>query len=200
MQAAGFAYRQHQLMAKRPPPPAYEPLTRERVLVALRKVGGAAQKRDIARELGIGPDQKKELRHILRELEESGALGRTGKRSLCRCASTARIRRHGHRRPRHRRRTDRAHARPGRLFRPAGAARAWRSAAHAGRSGHRHWRPRARAHRRKPTTAHEARVIKRLGQSAHRILGVFRAAKTIAAAASAAAASCPPTAKRATIS
>ena len=57
------------------------PLTRERVLEAVRKAGAGAHKSDIARELGIGPDQKKELRHILRELEESGALGRSGRRS-----------------------------------------------------------------------------------------------------------------------
>ena len=63
-------------MAKRPPI-EHEPLTRERVLEALRKSGGSAQKRDIARELGITAEQKKELRGILRELEESGALGRT---------------------------------------------------------------------------------------------------------------------------
>ena len=62
-------------------PPVPEALTRERVLEAIRKVGGKAQKRDIAHELGIGADQKKELRHILRELEESGALGRTGRKS-----------------------------------------------------------------------------------------------------------------------
>ncbi|HVK81026.1 MAG TPA: ribonuclease R, partial [Verrucomicrobiae bacterium] len=67
-------------MAKKSPPP-YEALTRERVLEAIRKSGGKAQKRDIAHELGIGPEQKKELRHILRELEESGALGRTGRKS-----------------------------------------------------------------------------------------------------------------------
>ena len=66
-------------MAKRTPVQP-EPLTRERVLAALRKSGGSAQKRDIARELGIGAEQKKELRHILRSLEEEGALGRTGRK------------------------------------------------------------------------------------------------------------------------
>ncbi len=65
-------------MPKRPPP-QFETLTRERVLEALRKAGGKAQKRDIARELGIGAEQKKELRHILRALEEEGALGRSGR-------------------------------------------------------------------------------------------------------------------------
>ena len=49
---------------------AHEPLSRERVLEALRKTGGSARKRDIARELGIGAEQKKELRQILRSLEE----------------------------------------------------------------------------------------------------------------------------------
>ncbi|HCK83519.1 MAG TPA: ribonuclease R, partial [Hyphomonadaceae bacterium] len=50
------------------------------MLAAIEKAGGSAQKSDIARELGIGPDQKKELRHILRALEEEGALGRTGRK------------------------------------------------------------------------------------------------------------------------
>lgn len=45
-------------MPKRPPN-FPEPLTRERVLEAIRKSGGKAQKRDIAHELGIGPEQKK---------------------------------------------------------------------------------------------------------------------------------------------
>ena len=62
-------------------PPGPEPLTRELVLAAIQKSGGSAQKRDIAHDLGIGPDQKKELRGILRELEESGALGRSGRKS-----------------------------------------------------------------------------------------------------------------------
>ena len=68
-------------MPKRSPPLPFEPLTRERVLEAIRKAGGKAQKRDIAHELGIGPDQKKELRHILRALEEEGALGRSGRKA-----------------------------------------------------------------------------------------------------------------------
>src|SRR5690606_17028623 len=67
------------LMPKRPPT-FPEPLTRERVLEAIRKVGGDAKKADIARELGLGAEQKKELRQILRELEETGALGRAGRR------------------------------------------------------------------------------------------------------------------------
>ena len=52
------------------------------MLAALSKIGGAGAKRDLARELGIGPDDKKLLRKILRELEGEGALGRTGRRKF----------------------------------------------------------------------------------------------------------------------
>jgi len=65
-------------MARKPLPPAA--LTRERVLDALKQIGGAGAKRDLARALGVKPDEKKELRKILRELEADGALGRTGKK------------------------------------------------------------------------------------------------------------------------
>ena len=39
-----------------------------------------AKKKDLARFLDVHPDDKKELRRILRELEHDGALGRTGRR------------------------------------------------------------------------------------------------------------------------
>jgi ribonuclease R len=162
-------------MAKRPPL-HHEPLTRERVLEALRKSGGNAQKRDIARELGIGADQKKELRGILRELEESGALGRTG-----------------------RKRYADAHALPesgvmdivdrdpdgdllarmrgpdgyfGPVIRLApGEARRMRGEAAIGVGD------RVLARISQTEEGPEARVVKRLGQSAHQVLGVFRALK-----------------------
>ncbi|MBI1251035.1 MAG: ribonuclease R [Alphaproteobacteria bacterium] len=60
----------------------HQPLTKERVLEAIEKSGGAGHKRDIARILNIGPDDKSELRRILRELENDGALGRTGRRTF----------------------------------------------------------------------------------------------------------------------
>ena len=67
------------LMAKKHRPPA-EALTKERVREAIARMGGKAKKGDLARQLGISSDDKKELRRILRELEHDGALGRTGRR------------------------------------------------------------------------------------------------------------------------
>jgi ribonuclease R len=164
------------MMTKRPQP-QFEPLTRERVLEAIRKTGGSAQKRDIARELGIGAEQKKELRHILRELEESGALGRTGRKRYADAEALpqsgvmdiidtdtdgeliARMRG------------------PEGLFGPPvrlapGEARRMRGEAAIGVGD----RVLARVARDDGGEL-EARVVKRLGQSAHRVLGVFRAYK-----------------------
>ncbi|MGE0743009.1 MAG: ribonuclease R [Hyphomonadaceae bacterium] len=156
-------------------PPAPEPLTRERVLEALRKAGGSAQKRDIARELGIGANQKKELRHILRELEESGALGRSGRKHYADAhalpeSGVMDI-------------VDRDHdgeliARmrgPEGYFGPAirlapGEARRMKGDAAIGVGD----RVLARISR-DDSGEFIARVVKRLGQSAHRILGVYRA-------------------------
>src|SRR5262245_43179361 len=162
-------------MAKRQPPQP-EPLTRERVLAALRKTGGSAQKRDIARELGIGPEQKKELRHILRSLEEEGALGRTGRK---RYADTQALPQTGVMDI-----IDRDHdgeliARmrgPEGPFGPhvrlaPGDARGRKGEAAVGVGD------RVLARIARTEDGLEARVIKRLGQSAHRILGVFRAHK-----------------------
>ncbi len=163
-------------MPKRPDT-APEPLTRERVLEALRKAGGKAQKRDIARELGIGADQKKELRHILRDLEESGALGRTGRKSY---ADAQALPESGVMDI-----VDRDHdgellARmrgPEGYFGPAirvapGDSRRMRGEAAIGVGD----RVLARIHRG-DDGEYEARIVKRLGQSAHRILGVYRANK-----------------------
>jgi ribonuclease R len=157
-------------------PPAPEPLTRERVLVAIRKVGGSAQKRDIARELGIGADQKKELRHILRDLEESGALGRTGRKRYADADALPQsgvmdiIDRDGDGELIARMRG------PDGLFGPhvrlaPGEARRMRGEAAIGVGD------RVLARIAHTDDGVEARVVKRLGQSAHRILGVFRAHK-----------------------
>ncbi|HRE45125.1 MAG TPA: ribonuclease R, partial [Terricaulis sp.] len=164
-------------MAKNRPPLPIEPLTRERVLEALRKAGPGAHKSDIARELGIGPDQKKELRHILRELEEAGALGRSGRRSYTDAQALpqsgvmdvvdadpdgellARMRGpEGYFGP------------PVRL--PPGEARRMKGEAAIGIGD----RVLARL-TQNAEGEYEARIIKRLGQSAHRILGVYRANK-----------------------
>ena len=157
-------------------PPAPEPLTRERVLEALRKAGGKAQKRDIARELGIGAgSEERAAPHPAR----AGRIRRARPhrpQALRRCASAARIRRHGHRRSRSRRRAARAHARAGGIFRPdwCGLRPAKRGACAAklrSASATACWRGIDRG----DDGEFEARVVKRLGQSAHRILGVYRA-------------------------
>ncbi|MCR6643674.1 MAG: ribonuclease R [Terricaulis sp.] len=163
-------------MAKRPPLP-FAPLTRERVLEALRKAGPGAHKSDIARELGIGPDQKKELRHLLRELEEAGALGRSGRRSYTDAQALpqsgvmdvvdadpdgellARMRG-----------PDGYFGPPVRLA--PGEARRMKGEAAIGIGD----RVLARLSQN-AEGEYEARIIKRLGQSAHRILGVYRANK-----------------------
>ena len=161
-------------MAKNRPPP--EPLTRERVLAALRQAGGAAQKRDIARVLEIGPDQKKELRQILRELEESGALGRTGKKSYADAHALPEsgvmeiVDRDGDGELLARMRG------PDGLFGPhvrlaPGDARGSKNEAAVGIGD------RVLARIVQTPDGAEARVTKRLGQSAHRILGVYRVAK-----------------------
>ncbi|MGH6951422.1 MAG: ribonuclease R [Vitreimonas sp.] len=168
-------------MPKRPPT-APEPLTRERVLAALRKAGGKAQKRDIARELGIGPEQKKELRQILRALEDEGALGRTGRK---RYADAQALPESGVMDIVDRDPDGELLARmrgPDGYFGPLihlapGEARRMRGEAAIGVGD----RVLARLHRGEDGE-YEARVIKRLGQSAHRILGVFRALKDTRAA------------------
>jgi ribonuclease R len=163
-------------MAKRPPL-HQEPLTKERVLAAIRKVGGSAQKRDIARELGIGSEQKKELRHILRDLEDSGALGRTGRK---RSADAEALPESGVMDIVDRDTDGELIARmrgPDGYFGPAirlapGEARRMRGEAAIGVGD----RVLARLHRDDNGDL-VAKVVKRLGQSAHRILGVFRAHK-----------------------
>jgi ribonuclease R len=161
-------------MAKNQPIP--EPLTRERVLEAIRKSGGKAHKRDIAHVLDIGPDQKKELRHILRELEESGALGRTGKKNY---ADADALPESGVMEVIDRDADGELIARmrgPDGLFGPRvrlapGEARIMKGEPAIGIGD------RVLARIRQTDDGPEARVVKRIGQSAHRILGVYRAAK-----------------------
>ena len=159
-------------------PPGPEPLTRERVLEAIRKIGGKAQKRDIAHELGIGADQKKELRHILRELEESGALGRTGRK---RYADAQALPESGVMDIVDRDPDGELLARmrgPEGYFGPVirlapGDARRMKGEAAIGIGD----RVLARI-QRDDDGEFIAKVVKRLGQSAHRILGVYRANKS----------------------
>src|SRR5262249_22009642 len=122
------------------------------------------------------PDQKKELRHILRALEDDGALGRTGKKRYADAhalpqSSVMEI-------------VDRdadgellARMRgPDGLFGPhvrlaPGDARGAKNEAAVGIGD------RVLARIQETPDGPEARVVKRLGQSAHRILGVYRTAK-----------------------
>lgn len=158
-------------------PPAPEPLTRERVLEAIRKSGGKAQKRDIAHDLGIGPDQKKELRHILRELEESGALGRTGRKSYADANALPEsgvmdvVDRDADGELLARMRGPEGYFGPTIRLAP-GEARLMKGEAAIGIGD----RVLARL-TRDDDGEFVARIVKRLGQSAHRILGVYRTNK-----------------------
>ncbi|MFT3727060.1 MAG: ribonuclease R [Terricaulis sp.] len=146
------------------------------MLDAIRKSGGKAHKRDIAHVLDIGPDQKKELRHILRELEETGALGRTGKKGY---ADAEALPESGVMEVIDRDADGELIARmrgPDGLFGPRvrlapGEARKMKGEAAIGIGD------RVLARIRQTDDGPEARVVKRIGQSAHRILGVYRAAK-----------------------
>ena len=159
-------------------PPVPEPLTRERVLEAIRKSGGKAQKRDIARELGIGarPEER-----------TAPHPARTGRRRR------ARAHRHASATPTPRRCPNPASWKSSTATPTANCSRACagRTAISArrvrlapgdarGRKGEAAIgvgdRVLARIHR-DDDGEYEARVVKRLGQSAHRILGVYRANK-----------------------
>jgi ribonuclease R len=161
-------------MTKQRPDP--QTLSRERVLEAIRKSGGKAQKRDIARELEIGPDQKKELRQILRALEADGDLGRTGKK---RYADAHALPESGVMEVIDRDADGELIGRmrgPDGLFGPRvrlapGEGRRMKGEPAIGIGD------RVLARIRQTDDGPEAAVVKRIGQSAHRILGVYRAAK-----------------------
>lgn len=160
-------------MPRRPAePPA--PLTRERVLEAIAALGGSSDKRELARRLDVPPEQRKQLREILAGLEADGALGRVGRRGFATADATpetgvfevvdrdpdgellVRFRgREGLQGP------------PVRLA--PGEGRALRGEAAIGLGD------RVLARVRREEGEPVARVIKRLGQSAHLVLGVFHA-------------------------
>ncbi len=56
-------------------------LTREAVLEALAKQGGHGARRDLARELGVRNEERAVLRRILSELEAEGVLARSGRKA-----------------------------------------------------------------------------------------------------------------------
>jgi ribonuclease R len=161
-------------MAKRPAAAAPEPLTRERVLKALEDSGGKAAKRDLAKILAVSPDDRKLLRTILRELEADGVLGRVGRRAF---ASSANLPDSGVMEIVDRDPDGELLGRMrgvdglfGPLVRLApGDARAMAGGPAVGLGD----RVLVKITRRGGEAT--AQVVKRLGQSAHRILGVFRA-------------------------
>ena len=162
-------------MARKPNRPP-KPLTRERVLAALEKLGGAGAKRDLARELNVSADDKPELRRILRELESEGALGRAGRRTFQSASALPAtgvmdiIDRDGDGELLGRMRGEAGLYGPTiRLAPGEGRARQGEAAIGLG--------DRVLARIEKDADGPIARVIKRLGQSAHRILGVFHADK-----------------------
>jgi ribonuclease R len=57
-------------------------LDRQAVLDAIAQAGGQGGKRDIAKILGVKGDQRADLRRIIRELEDEGVLARAGRRAF----------------------------------------------------------------------------------------------------------------------
>ncbi|MBL8550185.1 MAG: ribonuclease R [Hyphomonadaceae bacterium] len=157
-------------MSKRPK--KFEALSKERVLAALEKVGGAARKRELARELDLPVEQKSELRRMLKELEADGALGRSGRRTFQSANALPStgvmdiIDRDGDGELIGRMRGDAGLYGPNVRLAP-GEARGRRGEGAIGIGD------RVLARIEKDEDGPIARVIKRLGQSAHRILGVF---------------------------
>jgi ribonuclease R len=163
-------------MPRKGPPPAATPLTRERVLEAIEQLGGAGGKKDLARVLDVPPDEKKELRRILRDLEDDGALGRTGRKRFASATALPPtgvmeiIDRDGDGELLGQMRGEEGLFGP-RIPLAPGEARGKQGEPAIGIGD------RVLARIAKTEGGHEARVIKRLGQSAHKILGVFRASK-----------------------
>ncbi|MBU6372846.1 MAG: ribonuclease R [Alphaproteobacteria bacterium] len=169
-------------MAKRPPRtdgPKPErtraELTRERVLAAIEANGGVFDKNGLARALGVAPDERRKLRAILAELEESGALGRVGRRGYQSAAALpdGGVMEIVDRDP-DGELLGRFRGRDG-LFGPL--VRLAPGEARGGRRGEPALGIGDRAVVRIAREGGEpiARVVKRLGQSAHKILGVFHA-------------------------
>lgn len=158
----------------RKPPPDPAPLDKARVLAAIAALGGASDKRELARRLAVRPEERRRLREILQELESEGALGRVGRRGF---ASAEAVPDTGvfeivDRDPEGEL-LARFRGRDGLMGPPVrlapGEGRAIRGEAAIGVGD----RVLARVLREEGEAV--ARVIKRLGQSAHLILGVFHA-------------------------
>ncbi|MGE0046647.1 MAG: ribonuclease R [Hyphomonadaceae bacterium] len=157
-------------------PKTIEPLTRERVLAAIEKEGGMGHKRDIARALDLPTEQKSELRRILKDLEADGALGRSGRRTYASPNALPNggvmdiVDRDGDGELLGRMRGEAGLYGPMVRLAP-GDARGKQGESAVGIGD------RVLVRIAKDHDGPVARIIKRLGQSAHRILGVFHADK-----------------------
>ncbi len=168
---------------KRKKPSAPQTVNREAVLAALKAEGGAGAKRDLAKRLGLKPEQKKELRGILKSLEAEGAIGRSGRKRFADASALpdtgvlevvdrdadgellGRMRgRDGFFGPTVR-------IAPGESAGPRGGGARPKTTNEAAIGVG----DRVLARIVKEDDGPVARIIKRLGQSAHRILGVFKA-------------------------
>jgi ribonuclease R len=159
-------------LARKKPDDETRPLDKARVLEALAKQPHAA-KRDIARALGVKGSDRIVLKRILKELESDGTIARAGKRAYAKpglLPEVAVLEISGQdndgellARPA---RWESAEAPPTIVMVPARDAEAGGAL---GRG------ERVLARLSETREGYEARVIKRLGASAHRVLGVYRA-------------------------
>lgn len=156
-------------MARRRQDQTSPPLDRERVLEALAKHG---TKRDVARALGVTGNDRIALKRILKDLEREGLVSRTGKRAYAKpghLPEVAVLEITGQDPD------GELLARPARWeFEgepPAIVVVLGRDAEQAGPPGR---GDRILARLSETKNGYEARVIKRLGASVHRVLGVYR--------------------------
>ena len=158
-------------MARKRPDDAPKPLDKERVLEALAKQPQGT-KRDLARALGVKGNDRIALKRILKELERDGTITRTGKRAYTKPGALPEV-------------TvleitgqdpdGELLARPARWEGedepPTIYVILGRDAEAAGIPGR---GERVLARLSETKNGYEARIIKKLGASAHRVLGVYR--------------------------
>ena len=159
----------------KPPTKAPQGLPDRETLIAYLREHGEAGKADLARAFGLKGADRRALREMLKALEAEGALGRRGRKGFAEAGALPPVgvadvaerdadgdlyRAAGQ-------------GRRGRARRAAGAGRATRSS-----PARRGWATGCWCGSRRLEDGElEARLIKRLGQSAHSILGVVRKAR-----------------------
>ena len=153
---------------------------RDAIVAFIRAHPGKIGTREIAREFGLKNADRVELKRILRELADEGAIAKRGTEDP-RARRPAADRARRHHRPRHRRRTARHAHRMGRGGKRRRAKNPHpRAAPPAAGHGRRRRRPRAAARSRSSTRAkaplYRGRVIKVIDHARTRLLGIFRQA------------------------